>query len=79
MKLWSDEALYFGIVSSKVPDGVFVNAPNLMRWWTKVEELHIAGAYFQRSSENQVVRTVALGTPDYVRYSSMAALSTCSE
>ena len=30
MKLCSDEALYFGIASSKVPDEVLVNAPNLI-------------------------------------------------
>src|ERR1700685_3062929 len=30
VKLCSDEALYFGIASSKVPDEVLVNAPNLI-------------------------------------------------
>ena len=79
--LCSDEALYFGIASSKVPDEVLVNAPNLIHHETEEQgkQLDTVQAYFQRSSVNQPVSTVAFGTPDDVKYSSMMALSTPNE
>jgi hypothetical protein len=37
VKLWSDEELYFGIASSKLPDEVLASAPNLFWIISKVK------------------------------------------
>jgi hypothetical protein len=70
------------MASSKLPDEVLANAPNLIAWHemeARHEQVDTSKTHFQRSSVNQAVSTAALGTPDDVRYSSIVALSKRNE